>query len=248
MRLSVVIPTLNEAARIGELVAYLRTIPDVDEIIVTDGGSTDGTVEIARAAGALVAQSVRNRGTQLNTGVLQAGGEILWFLHADARPHPDSARHIKETMAQPQIVGGNFRLCFDEASIASRLFEGIAGAQRRLGIYYGDSSLFVRRDVFKLMNGYQEWPLFEDYDFARRLEKHARRCGGRTEYSGLPLIVSARRFRDRPMRTVLLWASLQTLFSLGVPPHRLARRYHSGHNRKRSNKTNTLSEEVGTNE
>src|SRR5687767_3541466 len=125
-RLSVVIPTLNEAANIGPLLQHLAVMPEVDEVIVSDAGSTDNTVDIARRAAALVVQSIRTLGTHLNTGVLRAGGKVLCFLHADPPPHRDSARHIKHILANTKIVGGNFRLCFDEDSAASRLFERIA--------------------------------------------------------------------------------------------------------------------------
>jgi rSAM/selenodomain-associated transferase 2 len=226
LKISVIIPTLNEAAHLPALLEYCRTLHGVGETIVGDGGSIDDTVNVSHVAGAIVVASPRNRGAQLNAGARAATGEILWFLHADARPHADSARYILMSCRNSQTCGGNFRLHFDSNARAARAIEVIAQAQRRLGIYYGDSGIFVRRDVFDKLGGFREWPLFEDYDFARRLERYARQHGCHTEYSPLPLLVSARRLQHRPWRTVMLWAFLQLLFFAGVSPYRLARLYH----------------------
>lgn len=237
LRLSIIIPAWNEAANIAPLLRHLQMMNGVDEIIVSDGGSVDDTVRLAQENGATVVKAdvkadknsttfSRNRGAQLNAGARIATGAVLWFLHADVRPHPDSVLRIKRALEQPLIVGGNFRLHFKANGFAARLFEKIARAQRRWGIYYGDSGIFLRREVFEALGGYREWPLFEDYDLARRLERYAPKYGCRTVYFDLPIIVSPRRFRNKPLRTLLLWLTLQALFSLGVSPHRLARLYH----------------------
>lgn len=222
--LSVIVPTLNEAPRIGRLVQRLKAMGA--EVVVADGGSADGTVMLAEAAGAVVVRAPRNRGAQLNTGAGVATGAVLWFLHADAVPHARSAVAIERTLRHPRAAGGSFRLRFDSGAGAARVFEAVARMQRRYGVYYGDSGIFVRRRVFTALGGYREWPLFEDYDLARRLERYARRYGGHTVRCQLPLTVSARRFADRPWRTLGLWTALQLLFWLGVSPQRLARLYH----------------------
>lgn len=235
--LSVVVPALNEEARIGALIETLRLMPRVSEIIVCDGGSHDRTVAIAREMGAVVVQMARkqerNRGAQMNLGAQASRGSVLWFLHADVRPHRNGAKAILQATKNERVCGGNFRLRFDDAgksdSIrrAARLFEAIARVQRRLGIYYGDSGIWVRRDDFAALGGYQSWPLFEDYDFVRRLEHRAKSLKRRTLCLGLPLVVSSRRFRAGANRLLLRWATFQVLFWLGVSPHRLARLYHS---------------------
>jgi hypothetical protein len=84
----------------------------------------------------------------------------------------------------------------------------------------------VRRDVFRQLGGYPQWPLFEDYDFVRRLERFARRNKNRTVCLPLPLLASARRFKRGAGRVLLTWAGFQVLFLLGVSPHYLARIYH----------------------
>jgi rSAM/selenodomain-associated transferase 2 len=238
MQLSVIVPTLNEENHIAPLLRLLRAMPQVHEIIVCDGGSDDATVRVAEQGGARVVNSARNRGAQLNAGAGAARGDTFWFLHADARPHPNSARLMQRVLGDRRVWGGNFRLRFDRAPEpnvnaaapnlrrAARLFESIARWQRPLGIYYGDSGVWVRRAVYETLGGFQAWPLFEDFDFARRLERRARRHKARTVCLPLPLRVSSRRFRHGAGRVLWQWACLQTLFSLGVSPHRLARLYH----------------------
>ena len=223
---AVIIPALNEAAHLTRLLPQLRQMEGIGQVIVCDGGSEDSTVEIAQAGGAEVILAPRNRGAQMNAGAAVAEGDILWFLHADAMPHPQSAQAILRRLRHRACVGGNFRLRFDAATPVARGFAGVARAQRRWGIYYGDSGIFTRRSVFKELGGYQAWPLFEDYDFARRLECHARRHQCLTARLPLPLLVSARRIQQHPWRALWLWATLQTLYSLGVSPHSLARIYH----------------------
>jgi hypothetical protein len=107
------------------------------------------------------------------------------------------------------------------------LFARIARQQRRLGIYYGDSGLWVRREVFDQLNGFQNWPLFEDYDFARRLESYARQHNKHTALAPYPIIVSSRRFQKHPLRALRQWLCLQILFSCGTSPQKLARIYRS---------------------
>jgi rSAM/selenodomain-associated transferase 2 len=226
MKLSVVIPSLNEEQSLGTLLPLLNRMPDVDEIVLCDGGSDDATVHVARECGAVVVQAQRNRGAQLNAGAHVASGDVLWFLHADTRPHPQSVQSIKRALKNKRVLGGNFRLRFDDRRFVARLFEAIARGQRRFGVYYGDSGIWVRRDVFEQLGGYPVWPLFEDYDFVRRLERYAVRNRNRTTCLPLPLVASARRFKRGAGRVLLTWASFQILFTLGVSPHRLARVYH----------------------
>jgi rSAM/selenodomain-associated transferase 2 len=226
MKLSVVIPALNEECALGTLLPLLKGMPGVDEIVLCDGGSDDCTMRVARECGAVVVQAQRNRGAQLNAGAQAASGDVLWFLHADTRPHPHSAPSIKRALKNTRVLGGSFRLRFDDGRIVARLFEAIARVQRRFGVYYGDSGIWVRRDVFEQLGGYPVWPLFEDYDFVRRLERFAVRNKNRTVSLPLPLLASARRFRRGAGRVLLTWAGFQILFSLGVSPHWLARIYH----------------------
>ena len=224
--ISIIIPTLNEASRLGCLIESLHSLPGPErEIIVSDGNSVDETVAIAREAGAMVVEGARGRGAQLNTGAQAANGPILWFVHADARVHPRSLEYLEKCIANLHLCGGNFRLRFEAKGNAPHLFARIARQQRRLGIYYGDSGIWVRREVFHALNGFESWPLFEDYDFARRLEKYAQQHGRQTALAPYPITVSARRFQKRPLRVLRHWLWLQILFSCGASPEKLARIY-----------------------
>jgi len=111
-----------------------------------------------------------------------------------------------------------------------RVFEAIARFQRSRGAYYGDSGIWVTRAAWKQLGGFEAWPLFEDLDFARRLEALARREKRKTACCAGRLRVSARRFRKSPLRVLLWWLGLQIGFNLGVSPRRLARFYYRGAN------------------
>lgn len=226
LRISVIVPALNEAENLAQLLQCLRVMPEVVEIVVCDGGSTDQTREIALENGAQVVQTAANRGAQMNVGAANSSGEILWFLHADTLPAPSSTRRIVQAARDRKIVGGNFRLRFDQRTSGARIVEIVARVLRKGGIYYGDSGIWVKREIFDRLNGFENWPLFEDFDFARRMENEARRRGARTVCIALPLSVSSRRFRGGVGRLLARWCQLQGLFWLGKSPFDLARRYH----------------------
>jgi len=220
VKISVVIPAWNEASTIADAVGHARALGD--EVIVVDGGSPDGTGARAAAAGAVTVASSKGRGHQLRAGAERATGDVLLFLHADVMLDRTARAAIESALADPRVSGGNFRLRFAPPSIAASIF-GIANDVRRraLGIYYGDSAIFVRSETYRALGGFRAIPLFEDYDFVRRLE-----LAGKTAYLRDPIAVaSARRFAHAPIRTLALWTLLQVLFSLGVSPQRLARLY-----------------------
>ena len=221
MQLSVVIPTLDEAENIGVLLTRLRRSPGISEVIVSDGGSTDGTREIVRAGGARLVRTGPGRGLQLRAGAREAGGDVLLFLHADVVPPPDLAAQIEGALNRG-CVGGNFRLRYPEGGTLGRWLETLAPFYRRLGRYYGDSGLFVRREVYDETGGFPEIPIMEDVVFVRRLE-----AAGPTAYLPGPVVSSSRRWQGRSARTLLLWAFMQASFALGASPHSLARFYRA---------------------
>lgn len=218
--ISVVIPTWCEAERIARAVALAQEIGD--EVIVADGASPDDTANLARRAGARVVLAPRGRGSQLDAGARAATGDVLLFLHADAELDPGAREAIRAALADPEVVGGNFRLRFEPATPWARFLSWANDARRRwLRIYYGDSGLFLRRRAYESLGGFPAIPLFEDYDLIRRLE-----ASGRTVYARDVVIrASARRFERAPALTLALWVVLQALFSLGVSAHRLAGLY-----------------------
>lgn len=224
--ISVVIPTLNEANRIADLIRGLRAQPQPVEVIVTDGGSSDGTVAVALAAGATHAiTGPRGRGQQLAAGTALAGGDIVWFLHADTvLPDGATAAIVASMAASPDSPGGNFRLLFDGDDRFSRWLNGFYAWLRRRGFYYGDSGIFIRRSALVRMGGIRPIPLMEDYDLVRRME----RAGPTLCVRDPPLVTSSRRFAGRrPVSIVWGWVRIHLLYLCGVRPDRLALIYDS---------------------
>jgi len=220
LSIAVIIPAWCEVADIAAAVQAAGCIGD--EVIVADAGSPDGTAAAAQHAGARVVHAPKGRGPQLDAGARASTADVLLFLHADARL-PQAARGaIQRALASDAVAGGNFMLRFEPDGYAAQLF-GWANHQRRrwLGIYYGDSALFMRRSVYLALGGFRPLPIFEDYDLIRRLEQ-----AHDTAYiEHVEVRASARRFEHAPLRTLLLWAGLQLAFSTGVSPHVLSRWY-----------------------
>jgi rSAM/selenodomain-associated transferase 2 len=220
VRLSVIIPTWCEAELIGEAVRAAARVGD--EVVVADANSPDGTAAIARAAGARVVRAPRGRGPQLHAGALCARGDVLLFLHADARL-PGSARSaIERALHDPRVDGGNFLLRFIPDGLWSRFFSWANDLRRRwMRIYYGDSALFLRRRAYMALGGFRPLPIMEDYELVRRLERVARTAYLRE----VQVTASARRFAHAPVRTLALWFIVQSLYMLGTSPRLLARLY-----------------------
>jgi glycosyltransferase involved in cell wall biosynthesis len=219
--ISAIIPTWCELDMVAACVASAGAI--ADEVIVADANSPDGTAALAARCGARVVLCEKGRGPQLCAGAGAARGDVLLFLHADAELAPSARPAILECLAEPDVLGGNFLLEFTGPSRYAPLFSLANDLRRRmLGIYYGDSAIFVRRSVYDELGGFRPYPIFEDYDFVQRLERR-----GRTAYLRRVCVrVSSRRYERSPLRTLVGWAVLQGLYSFaGVPPARLVKLY-----------------------
>src|SRR5215468_6895485 len=217
-------PVLDEARRIRERLTELRALPGVDEIVVVDGASSDGTADAARSvAGVRVLEAQRGRGSQMNAGARAAGGDVLLFLHADASLPRDAAAWVERTLAEPGVVAGAFRVRTRADGGHNWLGPLLRLADlrsRTTRLPYGDQAVFVRREAFHRVGGFPVQPLMEDVELARRL-----RCLGRIRIVPAEVQVSGRRFLAQPVRAVLAMRFFPTLYRLGVPPERLARLY-----------------------
>ena len=206
-----VVPTLNEGRSLPGLLDHLAALPGRIEVIVADGHPLAPRV-IAATGG---------RARQLNADAEASAGDILIFVHADSRLPVDAHASVVSACVDEGLVGGNFRLEFEGNDLFARGLSAFYRLCRRFGVYYGDSSIFVRREVFQSLGGLRELPIMDDYDFARRLE----RAGPTTCLPG-PARTSARRWRRAgTARTVLSWLVIQALYWVGVPAARLAPLY-----------------------
>jgi rSAM/selenodomain-associated transferase 2 len=217
MRISIVIPTLNEAACLGETLQRLRA-EGPHEVLVVDGGSTDATCRIA-AAGARLLHGPRGRAAQLNLGAAHATGETLLFLHADCALEAGALRAAAHALGRRGVAAGCFRMTVTALGPVYRLIDGCATARVRLtGIVYGDQGLFVERERFRRLGGFPPLRLMEDVFLSTRLRRQ-----GRVVVVPRRIFVSPRRWQRQGVvrQTLRNWA-LTALAVGGVHPDRLA--------------------------
>lgn len=223
--ISIIIPTLNEARNLSRILPELALAKSRYEIIIVDGGSVDHTLEIAVQHGAQTVQSPPGRGMQLRKGAEIASGDILWFLHADSQVAPEALDVMERELAlNPHSPGGNFRLLFDGDDAFSNWLNAFYSRIRAKGIYYGDSGVYVRRQIYETLGGFRSLALMEDYDFNRRLE----RLGPTLLIKNPPLVTSSRRFAGRGKWAIISgWMIIHILFHLRLPSSWLAYMYDS---------------------
>lgn len=222
MRLAIVTPTLNEEPTLRRNLPGM--LAQADEVVVSDGGSTDGTIEVARALGARTVSGPACRGAQLNRGAAATDADVLLFLHADTTLPEKAGPSIKRAVAAG-APGGAFLIRFDGDGFVYRLGGGVVNLRTKLAFTpLGDQGQWITREAFRELGGFREWPLLEDLDFARRMRKR----WGRRRLAVIeePVVTSARRFaKQGPARTVAWNWMIWLLFAMGVSPHRLAKLY-----------------------
>jgi rSAM/selenodomain-associated transferase 2 len=221
VRLSVIIPCLNEEKRLLDCIRSAQRLNPF-EVIVVDGGSRDRTVELAEREGARVIKTSRGRGIQLQEGASASKGEILLFLHADSviKEDIDLKAYIRDG-----FIGGFFRLRFDDPSLSFRLIEFFANMRSRLfKLPYGDQAIFVKKEVFQKIGGFRPYPFLEDIDLVLRLRKM-----GKLISLDIPVVVSPRRLkRGFPFSPILLSIRnviIVLLYILGISPFKLIKLY-----------------------
>jgi rSAM/selenodomain-associated transferase 2 len=223
--LSVIIPARNEARALPALLEDLAPLRAAGaQLIVVDGGSSDGTRALAAAHADLVLETDAGRARQMNAGAAAAQGEYLWFVHADTRVAGASIRCLLEVLAEHPLWG-RFDVRLSGRSLALRLIGTMINLRSRLtGVASGDQGLFVERAAFEALGGYADIALMEDLELSRRLKRLARPLCLRP-----PLSTSSRRWeRQGVWRTVLLMWRLRLAYYCGASPDQLARRYHGG--------------------
>jgi rSAM/selenodomain-associated transferase 2 len=221
MQVSIIIPVFNEAPLIRPFLEQLRERAPEAEIIVADGGSIDGTAELAAGSCDQLVQSQRGRARQMNTGAHAAHGEILWFVHADVEVPVQCLHEIERIMHDSGVVGGYFRIRLP-GGLVYRLTDSFAHyAGILLRIRCGDHGIFCRRTAFIDADGFPNVPLMEDVEFFRRLHRY-----GRVVYSKKRITLSPRRYEEvGPIRLTFAYASIATLYLFGVSLSTLARIY-----------------------
>lgn len=218
--ISIIIPVLNEAERITNLLSDLKVkFPDA-EIIVSDGGSSDGTADLAQEH-ANVITSRKGRSFQMNAGADASGGDVLWFLHADCDP-PAKAVELIRSAINDGNIGGGFRWELDGDKWYYPVITWISHRKNKIKRnLYGDMGIFVRRDVFETLEGYKEIPLMEEVEFNDRLI-HL----GNTILFDTPIVSSDRRLlKSGPIRSFIRNSAIKIAYNWGVSAETLAKYY-----------------------
>ncbi len=222
--LSIVIPARNEAAEIAETLRCARAVPEVCEIILVDGGSTDATRDIATAHGCTVLQCEPSRGGQLRLGAQHARGDVVLLLHADTWLPPEAGRAALDCLGDERVVAGGFYKRFREPHWLMR------GSRARCWLRWaffrrvlGDQAMFIRRSALEQIGGVPDVPLMEEFELLKRLHPL-----GRIALANATVTTSARKFHEHGvLRTYWRMASVTARYFLGTSPEELRRAYEA---------------------
>lgn len=221
---SVIVPVLNEAAHITQRLERLQPLRHKGfELLVVDGGSTDGSAELAQPLADKVLVTARGRALQMNAGARVATADWLLFLHLDTGLSDAAEAALHAAVRDSRISWGWFDVALDSPRWPFRVIAGCMNLRARLTrVCTGDQTLFVRRELFSMLGGFPAIPLMEDVAISKLLRKQAAPC-----VLAARVTTSSRRWEDKgTVATVLLMWRLRLLYFLGVSPDRLVQRYY----------------------
>jgi len=220
-KISIIIPALNEAATIDRTLSRLEGVDHL-EVIVVDGGSIDGTAELAASRQAKVIQSKPGKALQMNTGAAAAAGDILVFLHADTLLPGGFSNQIVSTLNQKGVAGGAFRLAIDSTVAGIHFIERMADLRSRyLQLPYGDQALFMKKSIFEAIGCFPDTPIMEDFILVRRLKRK-----GKIVILPAAVVTSPRRWLHFGiLKTWLINQLIVIAYYLGATPDQLTRFY-----------------------
>lgn len=224
MKLSILIPALNEKTNLATLLPLLQPARRAGhQIVVCDGGSTDRTLETAAPYADVTLSAARGRALQMNAAARHATGEVLMFLHADTRPPPDFANAVCDAIRVTGQHWGRFDVHLESGRTMLKVVEGMMNLRSRwTGIATGDQALFVTRELFQRAGGFPEIALMEDIALSKVLKRYGRPICLRSQ-----VVTSSRRWEERGVwRTILSMWRLRLAYWSGADPAKLAALYY----------------------
>lgn len=219
--ISIVAPVLNEVEQIKPFLRHLRARAPMAEIVVVDGGSTDGTFQMAEGLCDHLLKSTRSRPNQLNAGARQTGGEALWFVHTDCEISSQAVTFITDSL-RDGFVGGCFRIEIPDRRLVFRIHDGWAHwIGKMLRVRCGDHGIFCTRKAFEAVGGFRDVPIMEDVDFVRALHRI-----GNFAWLQDRMVVSARRHNQvGPYWYTFVCCAIVALYCVGAKNSFLAKLY-----------------------
>jgi len=216
MKVSIIVPVLNEADNIYNLVDMLQRLEGDKEVIIVDGGSTDGTLQLIPDS-FITVNSEKGRGRQLNKGAAAATGDIFLFLHCDSLLEADVLEKVQRVI-ESGCVGGCFTMKFDRKNWLLSIIAYLSNLRVKIfGIIFGDQGMFVKKDVFQSLGGFADIPIMEDLEFSGRLRK-----AGKVKQLKERIVTSARRFeKGGIIRTMLFMHKMKIMYWMGKSPEEL---------------------------